>query len=147
MHVETIVEKLLVLGFAGDYDHSPATLQAYSHDASICEVTPTLVVYPRDSMDIARVVRLVVALREAGDTAISFAMRGAGTCMSGGSLTAGIVVDTTRYLNTCSGVTKGEYLDRETGALVSGYTITTQPGVYCRDMERVTTAMRDERPI
>src|SRR3989338_5847741 len=45
--------------FKGDVDTSDETLTKYSHDASIFEVRPQIVVYPKDSSDISQLVKWV----------------------------------------------------------------------------------------
>ena len=45
--------------FRGDVDVSTATLEKYSHDASLFEVRPQVVVFPKDSKDIQELVKWV----------------------------------------------------------------------------------------
>jgi FAD/FMN-containing dehydrogenase len=130
-HIKTI--------FSGDVDDSAATLEKYSHDASLFSVRPTLVVFPKDSTDIQKLVRFVNEHREEYP-GISVTARAAGTCMAGGSLTHSIVLDTTRYMNkiiSISPVTPYEI----TPIFAPSRTITisgeavVEPGVFYRDFE------------
>ena len=66
---------------------------AYSSDASIYQIVPACVVYPRDAEDIAAVVKYAKANQ------IPVAARGAGSGVAGESLTSGILLDVTRYMN------------------------------------------------
>jgi FAD/FMN-containing dehydrogenase len=107
--------------FRGDIDVSPETLELHSVDASMFKVTPSAVVYPRDSKDVMALVSWVNQERERGN-GYTLSPRGAGTCMSGGSLTTGIMVDMTRYMNAIISV--------------DGDFATVEPGCYFRDLEK-----------
>lgn len=67
------------------------TRQLYATDASLYEIVPDAVAFPRNAAEAARV---VVAAAEAG---LSVIPRGAGTGLSGGAIGKGIVVDFSRY--------------------------------------------------
>jgi FAD/FMN-containing dehydrogenase len=43
--------------FKGDIDYAEKTLDTYSHDASLFEVRPQVVMFPKDSEDIQSLVR------------------------------------------------------------------------------------------
>ena len=45
--------------FKGDIDDTPETLKVYSHDASLFEVKPQLVLLPKDSLDVQNLVKWV----------------------------------------------------------------------------------------
>lgn len=81
----------------GDVEVDSSTLQKYSHDASICEVLPAVVVFPKHSRDIQALVRFV-AEHKKDHPELSLTVRAAGTCMSGGSLNESIIVDVTKYM-------------------------------------------------
>ncbi|MGA2070339.1 MAG: anaerobic glycerol-3-phosphate dehydrogenase subunit C [Sedimentisphaerales bacterium] len=74
---------------------------AYSSDASIYQIVPACVVCPRDAQDIAAVVKY------AKDKQISVAARGAGSGVAGESLTSGILLDVTRYMNSIISIENG----------------------------------------
>lgn len=109
----------------GDVVNDAANLKTFSRDTSIFERTPELVVFPKDTEDVATLVRTVAEMKKEG-MGVSVTARAAGTCMSGGSLTDSVVAVFTRYMNRVVGV--GD-----------GYAI-TEPGVYYRDFERATLA-------
>ncbi len=103
----------------GDVDISEAGRDTASRDASIFEIRPEAVVYPKYTEDLRRLVRFVTDHQGCHLTA-----RSAGTDMSGGPLTDSIVVDFTRYFNRIIKVTDGSAI--------------TQPGVYYRDFDAAT---------
>lgn len=107
--------------FSGDIDFTPATLDFYSHDASLFEVRPQLVVFPKNTDDIKALVRFAKKEKESGKN-ISITARSAGTDMSGGPLGDSIILDTTRYLNKIISI------DPEKAVV--------EPGCYYRDFEK-----------
>lgn len=109
------------------FDDSP-TLQKFSHDASIFEVVPQVVVAPRDSEDIKSLVKFAAGRAEKGEK-VSITARSGGTCMSGGSLTDSVLLDMTKYFNRIHDVELNP--DRTGWAVVD-------PGVYYRDFEKET---------
>lgn len=92
--------------FNGDIDVSDDARFSNSRDASIFEVKPTGVISPRDVNDIQAVVRWANAQSESGNP-VTFAARVGGTCMSGGSLTQGYILDLKKYLNHVGSVDVG----------------------------------------
>jgi len=77
------------------------TLREYSHDASIFEVVPQVVVYPQSVEDVGRLVMFV----NERSPKVWLTPRGGGTDMTGGAIGESIVVDTTKYLNRILEVT------------------------------------------
>ena len=57
------IDALKKTGFAGATDDSPATLDHYSHDASMFELRPKLVVKPKNAADVEKLVKLVADRR------------------------------------------------------------------------------------
>ncbi len=108
--------------FKGEVENSKEVLAEYSRDASIFEVIPEVVVFPKDRADIKNLVKFVLAEKKKGRK-ISISARSAGTCMSGGSLTESIVVNLTRHLNSLIKV--GEDF------------VIVEPGLFYRDLEKV----------
>lgn len=108
--------------FKGEVEYSKEILAEYSHDASIFEVVPEVVVFPKDREDIKNLVKFVSAEKKKGRK-ISISARSAGTCMSGGSLTESIVVNFTRYLNSL--------------IKVADDFVVVEPGLFYRDLEKV----------
>lgn len=109
--------------FKGEVDDAPATLDAYSRDASIFCVRPQLVVFPKDVDDVKNLVAYVSVAQKNGAN-VSLTARSAGTDMSGGPLTESIVVEFTKYIHDLKEV--GE-----------GYAV-VEPGMYYRDFEKKT---------
>ena len=109
--------------FRGDIDYSPETLKTYSHDASLFEIRPEAVIYPKDSKDVQTAVAWVNK-NKAEYPMLSITARSAGTDMSGGSIGAGIIMDFTRYMHLIKEVTE------EYGIV--------EPGCYYRDFEKET---------
>lgn len=107
--------------FKGDIETAPETLEHYSRDASMFQVMPQVVVFPKNKQDIGELVKW--ANRE-GNRTVSLTVRSAGTCMSGGAINDSVIVDVTRYMHAIKKVTK-EY------AIV-------EPGCFYRDLETET---------
>ena len=95
----------------------------YSHDASMFEMRPELVVCPSDAEDIKSVVRFV-SKNKASSPEISLTVRSGGTCMSGGSINDSIVLDFSKHINQIISV--------------DSKSANAQPGVYYRDFEKAT---------
>jgi len=102
----------------GDVLGDEATLKKYSRDASLFEVMPQVVVYPKNVEDIKK---LVTFAREHN---ASLTPRSGGTDMTGGAIGESIVLDMTRYFNQV----------KEVG---DNYAV-VQPGVFYRDFEKET---------
>jgi len=102
---------------AGEVFDDVDVLNEHSRDASIFQVTPQLVVYPKNADDISKLVEFV----NSADKHLSLTARSGGTCMSGGSLTESIVVDVSRHLNRLVEMGPSE--------------ASVQPGMYYRDFE------------
>ena len=128
--------------FKGDVDDSSETLVSHSRDASLFEIKPTLVVYPKDADDVSALVKYV-AEQKKSDSSISVTARSAGTCMAGGSLNNSISLDCMRYLNVLGeikSVPEYDFLPHFYGALpvtISGEA-KIQPGIFYHDFEPKT---------
>ena len=124
----------------GDIDESKETLDTYSHDASLFTIRPSLVLFPKDATDIQALVRYVQAKKESGGKEyeeISITMRAAGTDMSGGAINNSLIVDTTKYMNKL--ITFHPHLTEEgAGDGDERSSITVEPGMFYRDMEKIT---------
>lgn len=84
--------------FDGIIDTSEQARKAASRDASIFEVIPAGVIAPRNKLSIQAVVRWATEQAERG-APVTLAARVGGTCMSGGSLTQGYILDLKRFYN------------------------------------------------
>jgi FAD/FMN-containing dehydrogenase len=118
--MDAFKKKLVAAGFQGELDDSAEAKETYSHDASMFELRPELVVTPKDSADVQTVVKLVSNLKSQIPN-LSLTARSAGTDMAGGAINESIIVDFTKHFNKIGTVTP-------TSA-------NTQPGVYYRDFE------------
>ncbi len=113
------------LHIEGDITTADADRVRYSKDASIFEVRPEVIVSPKNSEDIQKLVSWVNDHKDS-DPKLSITARAAGTDMSGGPLNESIILDVTKYLNHVL----------EVG---DSYAV-TEPGVYYRDFEKETLA-------
>jgi FAD/FMN-containing dehydrogenase len=122
-YTELVKQKLSDLGFKGDIDDSAETRDFYSHDASMFELRPELVVFPKNARDLETLVGMVAANKTAIPH-LSLTARSAGTDMSGGAINESIIVDFRKYFNHIGDVSKTR--------------ANTQPGVLYRDFEKET---------
>lgn len=106
-----------------EYEDSKKVRDVYSTDASIFSVVPEGVVFPKSSIDISKMVKKI----SEENIQTSLTVRAAGTCMSGGPLNEGIIIDTTRYMNAVMGVD------------VNHKTITVEGGAMYKDVENLAT--------
>jgi FAD/FMN-containing dehydrogenase len=94
--MDSFYRSLKQTGFEGEIDNSDQTRQFYSHDASLFELVPQVVVFPKNLVDIQRLVAAVNENR--GEVpGLSLTARSAGTCMSGGAINDSVVVDMNRH--------------------------------------------------
>jgi FAD/FMN-containing dehydrogenase len=121
--MDELIAALKKSGFEGDIDASPVTRDVYSHDASLFEIRPKVVVFPKHSQDVQLVVK-EVAKRKKKDPSLSVTARSAGTDMSGGAINDSIIMDFNRYFNKIGKVTSKS--------------AQAQPGVFYRDFEAAT---------
>jgi FAD/FMN-containing dehydrogenase len=120
----TLRERIALI-IKGDVLDDAATLHTYSHDTSIFERSPRVVVFPKNADDVVAIVKFAHEERAAGQN-ISIAARSAGTDMTGGPLTDSIALVFTKYMNSIGPVAS----DRATA----------EPGAYYRDFEKQTLA-------
>jgi FAD/FMN-containing dehydrogenase len=130
MDLASEIKKLI----EGDVEFSTEMLDKYSKDASIFKVTPTLIVYPKNSSDVKNIVRFV-ANNKPAHPELSITARSAGTCMSGGAINDSIILDFTKYMNEIIDFTEESVMHY--GFKMSG-SVRAMPGVYYRDFEEFT---------
>jgi FAD/FMN-containing dehydrogenase len=118
--MEDIKQALTQHGFAGEVDDNLETLQTYSHDASMFEIKPKLVIAPQTAEDVTAAVKVVLD-RKQQQPELSLTARSAGTDMSGAAINDSIIVDFNRHLN------KFVNLDSNLA--------TVQPGMFFRDFD------------
>ncbi len=121
--MDKIINELKKLGFSGDFDDTADTLSAYSHDASMFEIVPKLVVAPKTAADVSKVVDYV-ANNKKKHPSLSLTARSAGTDMSGAAINDSIIVDFKKYLNKIISV--------------NSKLAVTQPGAFFRDFDEQT---------
>lgn len=107
----------------GDVDDSAKTRDFYSHDASMFELRPELVVFPKNSFDISKLIKYI-SEKKTSRNGLSLTARSAGTDMTGGAVNESVIMDMTKYFNTI--------------AEVSSKFARVQPGVHYRDFEAET---------
>lgn len=107
----------------GEVVTDSVTLNKFSRDASLFEISPEVVVKPQDSEDIKNLVSFV-SKQKKNSPGLSLTARSGGTCMSGGPLNESIIVDVNAHLNKLQSVGR-------LGAVA-------QPGMFYRDFERRT---------
>lgn len=104
----------------GDVDNTQEVVQLFSHDASMFELVPEVVVSPKDSQDIQELVKYV-AKNKSAKPDLAITARSAGTDMSGAAIGESIVLDMKKYFTEVKSV--------------SAHKAHVQPGVFYRDFE------------
>ena len=105
---------------SGDVTNDAQTLSDYSHDASLFEVTPQVVVFPKTAEDVQNLVKFVSAHKK-DVPQLSLTGRSAGTDMGGGSINDSISVAFGKYFNHPPSI--------------NGTIATVEPGLFYRDFE------------
>jgi FAD/FMN-containing dehydrogenase len=121
--MDDFVRQLRDAGFAGDIDDSDEAREQYSHDASIFEVRPQLVVAPKNSQDVQRLITVAAKCKKQLPE-LSLTARSAGTDMSGGAVNESVIVDFNKHFTKIEKVTAEQ--------------AHAQPGVFYRDFEKAT---------
>lgn len=117
--------------FKGDVLEDPKTRDKYSRDASLFEVEPQVVVFPKDVEDVKSLVNLASSGKYPD---ISLTARAAGTDMTGAAIGEGMVMDFTKYFK------REEVNKKEMRAVV-------EPGVFFRDFEKETLPKHISMPV
>lgn len=99
------------------------TLISHSHDASLFEVKPQVVVFPKDDEDVEKLVKFVIKNKK-DHPELSLTGRAAGTDMSGGAINESIIIDFMKYFKSTP--------------IINGDIATSKPGVFYRDFELET---------
>ena len=106
-----------------DIKDDDQTLEQFSHDASMFELRPKIVVAPKTADDVKKIVKYVAGNKQSNSD-LSLTVRSGGTCMSGGSINDSIILDFDKHFNKILSATESA--------------AATQPGVYYRDFEAET---------
>lgn len=107
----------------GDVATDEETLMKHSHDASLFEVIPQVVVFPKDAEDVQALIKFVTKHKKEYPH-LSLTGRSAGTDMGGGSINDSIIIDFQKYFTHI-----GE---------IKNSIGTVEPGVFYRDFEKET---------
>lgn len=107
----------------GEVAVDESTLTEYSHDASLFEMRPQAVVFPKNESDLRNLVSFVNENKKKYPR-LSLTARSAGTDMGGGSINDSIIVSFIKHFNATP--------------TIKNNIATVQPGVYYRDFEKVT---------
>lgn len=114
----------------GEVSSDERELSDYSHDASIFEVKPELIVKPKDVDDIKKIVKFV-SDHKSSNPNLSLTVRAGGSDMSGGPLNESIILDFTAHMNRVIEV------DESRDKIAGGYVI-VEPGSFYRNFEKET---------
>lgn len=121
-----LMEKLFrEAGFRGTVSTDPVLLNEYSTDESIFSIRPQVVIQPKNRHDV-EIATGIVSKETGRFSSLSLTPRGAGTGLSGGSLTDSIVIDVCTHLRKI-----GDVVEKK-----EKITITCEPGAMWRDVER-----------
>src|SRR3990167_9791716 len=82
----------------GEVSASEADLKLYSQDASIFEVKPKLIIRPKNTNDLKKLVSFV-SEKKLSEPGLSLTARAAGSDMTGGPLNESIILDFTAHFN------------------------------------------------
>jgi FAD/FMN-containing dehydrogenase len=117
------IQKELAKTFTGEIDGTDETREFYSHDASLFELTPEVVAFPKDTNDLRAVVKFVSDNR-AKHPELNITPRSRGTDMSGAAIGNSIVLDVSKHMNKLFSVSAEE--------------AHVQPGMLYREFEPKT---------
>lgn len=114
------IQKELAKIFKGELETDEQTREFYSHDASLFELKPEVVGYPKDTDDLKAAVRFVSEHKKDNPN-LSITPRSRGTDMSGGAIGDSIVLDVSKHMTTLLKVDAAQ--------------ATVQPGMMYKDFE------------
>ena len=104
----------------GDVDATDESREFYSHDASLFEMKPQVIAFPKDSEDIQALVAFATEHKKDVPN-LSLTARSQGTDMGGAAINDSIIVDSNRHMNQLFSV--------------SAESAVVQPGMKYRDFE------------
>lgn len=102
--------------FKGEFQADPLTISMYSTDASLYQMAPLGVAFPRDQDDV------IALAKYSTETETPLIARGAGTNVTGSALGTGLIVDFSRHMKSIE--------------WVSDSLVHVQPGVVCSELNR-----------
>jgi FAD/FMN-containing dehydrogenase/Fe-S oxidoreductase len=92
-HRDPTLQRRLASALEGPVAFDSFTRGRFATDASIYQIMPTGVVFPKSAADVE------ATLKIAGESGVSVTMRGAGTSQNGQPIGHGLIVDCSRHLN------------------------------------------------
>lgn len=128
------IEAYLQEHLRGDISANMALRQAISRDGSILEILPEIVIYPRGSSDVRKVMRFVWQLAERGHATLPVTARGSGSNTTGASIGSGIILGLTAHMDTIF-----EFEPRHS-------LVRLQPGVTSRGLEQALSVYKASWP-
>lgn len=120
MELSTLKQK-----FKGEITSEEPDIEKYSRDASIFQIAPEAIVYPKDTHDIETLVQFVLEHKGA-EPKLSLTPRAGGTDMTGGSINDSIIIDVSKHFDKIFNLTDTS--------------VQTESGVFFRDLEIMLTA-------
>jgi len=127
------LQKELQKVIEGEVVSDEVSLKKYSRDASLFEVTPQIIVFPKNRKDVQSVINFVNNNRHQYKN-LSITGRAAGTDMTGGPINEGIILDFTKYF-------------KKESVNLSRMTAIVEPGVFYRDFELDTLPKQVSMPV
>lgn len=122
---ESYLSNLERMGFSGRICRDWSTRIVHATDASIYQIIPEAVLFPRHAEDVSLLIQLASRLRY---QEITFSARGGGTSTCGQSLNRGVMIDFSRFM------THVKEMDPATGR------ITVEPGVQLDKINQLMQA-------
>lgn len=117
--------------FQGEITTHEADIEKYSRDASLFEIAPQAILFPRNIHDVEALVKYV-SMNKAMVPDLSITPRGGGTDMTGGSINNSLLIDMTKHFNRILDLTNDS--------------VTTESGVMFRNLEVRLTAKNRMMP-
>ncbi len=108
---------------SGEFSTEEKDLESNSRDASIFQIKPTAIYYPKNAKECSELVSYMNE-RKGAYPDLCITARAAGTDMSGGSVGEGIIASFTKYMNHIVEIKNNSAI--------------TEPGVFYRDFEKET---------
>lgn len=117
----------LKIKFKGDIETDTEKRELYSHDASMFEIVPEVVVSPKDDADVEYLVSTVAKFKKEIPN-LSMTARSAGTDMSGAAINDSVIVDFKKYFTQVELIDENKKISR------------LQPGVMFKDLDELAKA-------
>ncbi len=141
--IKKLKEQGVILGDLETIETSEKIITEHSRDASVFDIQPEMVLFCKNIDDIQTVLRTAHQYHIEGVERPIISVRAGGTCMSGGSLNTGLILNMTRYMNeieidpptTVPSVVSGEN-GADTSHPIQVYTATVSMGAMFRDIEK-----------